>query len=129
MRKTSEKELAAVLQLDGPARFAHSIKRIVDGQAAWGLWQDGWALMADAAGASSFPLWPAREYAEVFRNGEWAGYEAAEISLDDLLDELLPKLRAQAMCAAVFPKPPGKGVVVDPAALEAALREELERYL
>ena len=50
MRKTSPKEVEAVLRLDGPARYQHFLKRVVDTEAAWGLWKDGWALMADENG-------------------------------------------------------------------------------
>jgi hypothetical protein len=56
---------------------------VVDSEAAWGLWKDGWALMRDDAGVEVFPLWPAREYAEASRTGEWSEYEAEQIDLDD----------------------------------------------
>jgi hypothetical protein len=128
MRQTSEKEMAAVLKLDPPKRFTHSIKRIVDAQVAWGLWNDGWALLGDDAGSELFPLWPAREYAEVFKGEQWAAFEASEIALDDLLNELLPQLLAKSRKPVVFPTPAGKGVVVEVAQLEAALRQEMEWY-
>ena len=112
MRTTSEEELQAVLRLEGPARFEHFVKRVVDEERAWGLWREGWAMMARDDGAKIFPLWPAREYAEQLRTGEWSTYESAEIPLQDLLKELLPQFEVRDVYPGVFPTPGGKGVVV-----------------
>ena len=128
MTPVSEKEIEAVLRLDGPARFKRFIKVVADTEEAWGLWDDGWALLEDDSGAQVFPLWPAREYAELCREPDWTNYKATPIAVDDLLSELLPKLRAQGILAGVFPTPTGRGTTPDLDTLESALREELEQY-
>ena len=128
MRRTSEGEIHAILQLDGPQRFAHFVKRVADEEKAWGLWNDGWALMANVDGAQVFPLWPASEYAALHRTGEWADYEPREISLEDLLEELIPKLGKSGVLPGVFPTPTGRGVTPTPQEFAAALRSELEKY-
>jgi hypothetical protein len=128
MRKTHEKEMAAVLALDGPARFRHFVARVVDEERAWGLWNDGWALMADSEGAQVFPLWPAREYAEMYRVEDWRSYDPEEIALRTLLDELLPKLKEHGVRPGVFPTLAGKGVTPTVDELCEALRQEMQRY-
>jgi hypothetical protein len=110
MRHATAKEIQAVLKLDGPARFDHFVKRVVDDEKAWGLWKNGWALLEDSDARPVFPLWPAREYAELFRTGGWAEYDAVEIPLAELLNELLPKLAAGGVVPGVFPTPEGKAV-------------------
>ena len=127
MRTTGKKEIESVLRLDGPTRFAHFVKRVVDDQRAWGLWKDGWALMEEERG-KVFPLWPAREDAEALRFGEWSDYEPSEITLDDLLCDLIPKLEKRGVYPGVFPTPSGKGVVVTCTELSGALLEEMKRY-
>lgn len=128
MRRISEKEIQAVLRLDGPARFNHFVKGVVDSEVAWGLWKDGWALMKNDDGTQVFPLWPAREYAQLHRTGNWSEYEAREIPLADLLDELVSKLMQAGVLPGVFPTPQGKGVTPTPNELAASLRKELENY-
>jgi hypothetical protein len=128
MRRTTPKEIEAVLRLDGPKRYKHFVKRVVDDELAWGLWNDGWALMSDGAGQSVFPLWPAREYAELYAVGEWDGYVAEEIPLADLVNELLPKLAEREVRPGVFPTPTGKGVTPTARELLGALRTEMENY-
>lgn len=128
MRRTTPKEIEAVLRLDGPTRYKHFVKRVVDDELAWGLWNDGWALMEDEAGQYVFPLWPAREYAELYAVGEWSGYLPEEIPLSDLMDELLPKLAEREVRPGVFPTPTGKGVTPTVLELLGALRTEMENY-
>ena len=75
-----------------------------------------------------FPLWPAPEYAQLCKGAEWGAYEAREIPLEELLDDLLPKLEKGAVRPAVFPTPHAKGVVVTVSELAQSLRGELEAY-
>jgi len=84
--------------------------------------------MGDDAAAASFPLWPAREYAQLLATGDWADNEPSELELEALLDDLLPRMREQGTSVAVFPRHDGRGVVVTPDELEAAPRRELEKY-
>jgi hypothetical protein len=84
--------------------------------------------MENDDGAQVFPLWPAREYAELHRTGDWVAYDAEEITLARLLDELLPKLAKRNMLVGVFPISEGKGVTPTPEELAASLRKELEKY-
>jgi hypothetical protein len=128
MRRTSEKEIASVLALDGAGRFHHFTKRVVDAQVAWGLWKDGWALMENDDGRPVFPLWPAREYAQLHRDGDWEAYEVEEISLSRLLEELLPKLAERNTFIGVFPTPAGKGLIIPAEEVARSLRAELARY-
>ena len=75
MKKPSEKEVAAVLHLDGAGRVRHFVKVVADYQEVWGLWDDGWAIMQDDAEHDAVPLWPAEAYALFLRQGSWSSYE------------------------------------------------------
>jgi hypothetical protein len=128
VRLTTAKELEAVLRLDGPARYAHFVKRVVDEERAWGLWREGWALMADGGGQSCFALWPAPEYAERCAVGTWAGYVAEVIPLADLIGQHLPRLADRGLRPCVFPTPAGQGVTPTASDLIDALQAEAEKY-
>lgn len=129
MNPRSPKEIQAVMRLDAQGRFDHFVKRVVDFEESWGLWNEGWAVMADNEDTPVFPLWPAREYAEMNRVGDWSEYEPRPISLDELKNEFLPSFTARGIKPGIFPLPEGKGVMVTADELEAALRQaELESY-
>ena len=128
MKVIGHKEVEAVLKLDGPSRFKYFVKWVVDGRRAWGLWNDGWALSEDDDGVTVFPLWPAREYAELCRTDQWADFQPEEIPLEDLLNVLAPMFIEEGTRPGIFPTPVGKGVIPTVDELRAALREEMKRY-
>lgn len=126
--KVNPKQMAAVLALPGNRRYEHFVKVVADRQEAWGLYQEGWALAAANDGTTVFPLWPAKEYAQACAEKEWAGYEPRTISLSDLVDELLPKLKVNNMLPGIFFTPSSKGLTPTVDELRAALDAELENY-
>lgn len=122
------KQMEAVLALPGVKRFEHFIKVIADWQEVWGLYHDGWALAAADDGTTVFPLWPAKEYAQVCAVNEWMGYESRSISLSDFTEVLLPKLKLDGVLPGVFFTPTSKGVTPSVDELKLALDEELQNY-
>lgn len=126
--KISPKQMETVLALPGSKRYEHFIKVIADWQEVWGLYQGGWALAAADDGTTVFPLWPAKEYAQVCAEKEWAGYEPRSISLSDFTDVLLPKLKLDGVLPGVFFTPSSKGLTPSVDELKAALEAELQHY-
>jgi len=125
--KINQKKLESVLALPGPKRYSHFIKVSADQRKVWGLWNEGWALASTDEGQQVFPLWPAMEYAHQCAIDTWANYEAREIDLDRLFDELLPDFESSGMLVGVFPTPCSHGVTPALKQLEADLRNELSR--
>ena len=128
LRPLSQKQMDAVLRLAGPERYNHFIKRVVDSERAWGLWNEGWAMGADDNGRPTFPIWPASEYASLCAVETWTGYEPTEISLTDLVNELLPKLLDDGVQPSVFRTPEGNAVFPTIPQLLADLKNEMLRY-
>lgn len=126
--KINPKQMEAVLALPSIERFEHFIKVIADWQEVWGLYQDGWALAAADDGTTVFPLWPAREYAQVCAENEWKGHEPRSISLNDFTDVLLPKLKIDGVLPGIFFTPASKGLTPSVDELRTALEAELQKY-
>jgi hypothetical protein len=120
--------MQAVLALPGGKRFEHFIKVIADWQKVWGLYQDGWALATTENGSNVFPLWPAKEYAQVCAANQWAGYEPRSITLCDFTEQLLPKLQRDGVLPGVFFTPASKGVTPSVDELRSALQAEMRNY-
>jgi hypothetical protein len=122
------KQVESVLKLPAPERFEHFVKVVADTEQAWGLYEDGWALAGADDGAIVFPLWPAQDYAALCATGEWRNYLPKQISVHDVLSELLPKLELEKVMPGVFYTPEDRGVTVSAAELRKALEAELSRY-
>ena len=128
MRPPSRKEIEAVTALAGPERYEHFIKIVVNFEEAWGLFEDGWAMAATDNDHSAFPLWPRAEYAQLCATGDWGACHPEAISLEDLLDDVLPTLAIEDIMPAIFMLPGGQAVTPTIDQLEEDLRTEMTRY-
>jgi hypothetical protein len=128
MKQVHPKELEALLKLPAPARYENFIRTVADWEEAWGLYRDGWAMSGTHSGDRVFPLWPAKAFADACAEGEWSGYAAESIPLDDLLNGLLPKLKEDGVFPSVFFTPEQGSVDVDASKLIDDLREVCKDY-
>ncbi|VXC85437.1 conserved hypothetical protein [Pseudomonas sp. 8Z] len=126
--RINPKQLAAIIALTGEERYQYFVKVVSDWQEVWGLYMEGWALAGTDDGATVFPMWPAKEYAEACAENEWAGYEPKSFSLDELLNDLLPRLKSDGMLPGVFFVLSGKGVTPSVDQLALDIKVELQNY-
>jgi hypothetical protein len=120
-------EVREIVALPGRGRYASFLQLAADWEEAWGLKDDnGWIVRGSDSEEEAFPLWPHAAFARLCIGGAWEGTTPERISLDELLDELLPLLEEDAIAVEVFPTPEDRGTVVDPGELLRDLRRELE---
>jgi len=126
--KIDQVQVNAIFSLPAEQRFEHFVKKFVDWQEAWGLYLDGWALAGADDGVMVFPLWPAEEYAQACAINEWQGYQPQAISLDSLLEELLPKMKKDGLLPGIIFTPDGRGATPSVDELIEAINSELGNY-
>ncbi|MEQ5774613.1 DUF2750 domain-containing protein [Thalassospira sp. NFXS8] len=124
----SQKQINAVVALPGPDRYAHFIKKIVDREEVWGLHLDGWALAGQGEDKNLFPVWPLKEYTLLCADHEWNGFVPKSLSLEEFVDELLPKLKRDEVGVAVFYTPFDLGVVPSFDQLREDIENEIKKY-
>ncbi len=125
----TEKKMEAIYALPPEERYAHFVKEAAGFGEVWGLYNEGWALLGTSDGQTVVPLWPEREYAQRFAEGEWADYQPESIPLDDFLDDLLPLLEGDGIVPGVLYSPDGKGITPSIAQLRQDLEDEYSQYL
>lgn len=126
--KVNQAQINAIFALPAQKRFEHFVKVVVAWQEAWGLFSDGWALAGADDGVGVFPLWPAKEYAQACAVNEWAGCQPRAISLDELLDDLLPRLKLDGLLPGIIFTPDGRGATPPVDELVEAIHTELQNY-
>ncbi len=124
--RLSPKQVSAIFRLDGPDRYDYFIKQVVADQEVWGLSDQGWAMGADGNGNATFPLWPGRELAAACASGPWKGFHPEEITLEDLLEELLPMLKKDRVQPSILRSPDGKSVLAAVDQILEDLNSEME---
>lgn len=103
MFSPNEEEIERVRSLNSNKRYEYFIKKVVDWDEVWGLFNNGWAMQSDGDGNSYFPIWPAKIYAAVNKNSEWEKYEPKSFDIDDLINGLIPKLKKENVKLSIFP--------------------------
>lgn len=127
--KVNPQQLAAVTALPASQRYEYFIKVVANWHEVWGLCRDDWVLASTADGARSvFPLWPAKEYAEICANNAWAGYTPRALHLDELMDELLPRLKQDDILPGIFFTPSDHGVTPTVDQLKDALETHMRNW-
>lgn len=125
----SAAEQQAVSALSAEKRYLYFLKRVADWEAAWGLWDDGWALYrVESETIEALPLWPSREYAASCACESWIRYQPKEISVSELFSDILPGLRSMGRVIVGFPNSTCRGVVRELSVFERDLAGELSRY-
>ena len=82
------KQLQSVTELAGADRYAYFIAKVADFEVAFGLYDDGWAMMADNDGNQCFPIWPQHEFAEQLALEDWSNYSPKMITLSNLIKKM-----------------------------------------
>jgi len=105
MLELNEQQVKHLLETDGRSRYEFSIKKIVDWEEAWGLYNDGWIMFEDSKGNMVFPIWPAKDFVEHYIKQTNKNCVPKEIFLDNLMDDLLPDLDDDNIGVGVFDIP------------------------
>lgn len=120
------KEMETVLGLSGTERYGYFIERVADRGEVWGLQnEEGWVLISFDDG-EAFCVWPHADFARACTLGDWADCMPEAVSLEELVEELVPALLRDNLRLAVFPTPAGEAVVVDPRDFQEHLKSTLE---
>ncbi len=102
--------------------YIYMLHKIVRDGCAWALFDDGRIAMGEFEGEDAIPLWASEEDAKAMASEEWAECEVGTISLDELLEELLPML-AEDDVKLSFLTEEYAGLTLDAETLAEDLRE------
>lgn len=123
----NNKELEAVMKLPANKRYEYFIKKVVDFEEVWGLYNDGWAMTQDNTGEMLIPFWPSKEFAELCSIDEWSDFAPESIELEEFINDWLPGIQDDGYKVSVFWNNDDSAVLeVD--TLLKDLEKELEKY-
>jgi hypothetical protein len=128
MRILTQKEIVAVLNLPEKKRYEHFIKQIADSECIWGLYDLDWVIIKDKDGNKLFPVWPHKEYVELFLKDELLKASPKSIDIFDFIKDFLIKHGKKETSLLVFPSQNSTGFIANTDTLYKDLEEELSKY-
>lgn len=129
--KLTDKEISALLDKSAEVRYRYSIKRIADADCLWTtiVSSDGCYCLIAGNGCQMLPIWPFKEYAEMYLSGKAVGFDVISIDLNKFENEVIDIICDNNFPLAVFPISDGDtGKIVDLDTFVKDLSVELENY-
>jgi len=103
MFEMNNKEFAAVIKQPPNIRYEYFIKKVVDFEEVWGLYNDGWATALDLEGNQLIPFFPKKDFAASCAKNEWAGYKPKAIDLTEFINDWLFGMSKDGIKPSIFP--------------------------
>jgi len=119
-----------VLRLGAKERYSHFVGKVADWEQLWVLVdrKGGWLMLVTPDEIVYASVWPHPEYASKIAEEFYPDYSPEEVSLNDFLEVILPKLGKDNQKVGVFPDSEGKTWLIEPADLLKDLQEECRLY-
>ncbi len=121
------KQIESIIKLPADKRYQHFIKRVVDQEELWGIYDSDWITIKKDDG-ELFPVWPNKEYAQVFLQKNFPSAFVKPIDLYEFIDTFLPELGERNIAVSVFPTPDNEGHIACYEKVIDDLNTELEKY-
>ncbi|WP_309848020.1 DUF2750 domain-containing protein [Chryseobacterium sp. SLBN-27] len=104
------------------------MKKVADWEVFFTLLDDeGQYVLSELDEYKLFPVWSAKEYAELCKVGGWENYEIKELNLNDLENEIIDFINQKDCLINVFPVYDKTGFPVDLQEFIRDLNEELKK--
>ncbi|MBD8836983.1 MULTISPECIES: DUF2750 domain-containing protein [Paenibacillus] len=123
----NQKEFESVINLPANIRYEYFIKKVVDSEEVWGLYENGWSVTEDDEGNKLLPFWPNKEFAEYCATDDWEFYSSKNMDLYEFIDEFLPNLKKEGFKPSIFLNNADSAVLEVDILIED-LKIELEKY-
>ncbi|AZA77812.1 DUF2750 domain-containing protein [Chryseobacterium joostei] len=125
----NQKEIENVISLEPIERYNYFIKKVADWEIFYTLLNEsGEYALSELKDKKLFPMWSAREFAELCKVSGWETYTVKELKLDDLENEIIDFIADQNCLINVFPIYNRTGFVVSLIEFSKDLSEELKNY-
>ena len=128
--KLHPKHYENVMSFTAKERYEHFIIKVADWEQLWGLYNEnkGWFLRTTDENVEYLSIWPHPEYAKNIGKEYYPEYNEEEISLENFMSNLLPKLEKDNVKIGVFPDPEGNTWLMEAKDLLQDLQDECEQH-
>ena len=126
----TDKEISALLDKSAEVRYRYSIKRIADADCLWTIISsDGSYCLIVGNGCQMLPIWPFKEYVEIYLCGKTVEFYVVSIDLNKFENEVINIICDDNFPISVFPvSDEDTGKIVDLDTFVKDLYVELENY-
>jgi len=123
------KEIERVSMLSPKERYNYFLKRVADSEELYSLKNNvNEFIVSELEGNLLFPMWSAKEFAEISLFGGWENHKIILLNLDDLEEEVFDLIAKRNYLLNIFPVKEKTGFIVDLDEFARDLSDELKKY-
>lgn len=126
-KSLSEEQISTINQYDSEQRLKYCIQHVVANGEVWILKDEDGCVMLNTEEEECVPVWPYRELAEAWANGEWADCEAQAVSVQKWQSRWTPGLADDDLSIVVCPNQNEEGVVLFPDEFDFELTQQAKK--
>ncbi len=119
-----QNKIVEIKNWDQNKRLKYLLMQIVEQQQVWILTDEHGAVMLTTDDDDGIPVWPHREFAEMWATGEWQGFDPKSISLKDWQKKWTVGLADDELCVVAFPLPDEDGILLDSYEFDEELEQQ-----
>lgn len=109
---------------DAEKRFEYLIKEVIKNDEIWILMDEHGCVMLNTDDEDCVPVWPNKEFAQLWATEEWSECSAEAISLNKWFSRWTIGLADDELSVVVFPNKSEEGIIVFPEELEDAIKHK-----
>ncbi|NOU51533.1 DUF2750 domain-containing protein [Pseudoalteromonas sp. JBTF-M23] len=113
--------IKALLHNDNEQRYKYLIKEVTKNELIWILTDEHGCVMLNTDSEDCVPIWPNKEFAQLWATGDWQDCQPLSISLKKWHAKWTDGLADDELAIAVFPVPEQDGLIVYPDELDYEL--------
>lgn len=121
--KISKEERDWALNQPNLNRYEYFIQKIIENNEVIALYNEGWAVQGDNHNHFYFPLWSDEIFAAEFATDNWSKYKATKISLNQFIEEYIPKYVEKEIKFSIFPTFTHRSMIIE----GMLLKKEIEK--
>ena len=122
------KEIEKVSLLEPFDRYKYFLKKVADSELLYILEKDSSYAVSSLDNNYLFPIWSAKEFAELCKINGWEDFSISEITLEDFENEIIDVISNKNYLINVFPVLEKTGYVVSLDEFARDLSDELKNY-
>nr|WP_235869828.1 DUF2750 domain-containing protein [Veronia nyctiphanis] len=113
--------------MDAERRYSYLRKEVVANREIWILVDDHGCVMLNTEDEDCVPVWPNREFAEMWANGEWEECRAESIALNKWHSRWTMGLEDDELAIVVFPNTENDGLILYPDEFDQDLKKQARK--
>ncbi|KLV06934.1 phage-shock protein [Photobacterium aquae] len=123
----TQSQIDDILALDAEKRFKYLVKEVVSNREIWILTDEHGCVMLNTDEEDGVPVWPNKEFAELWATGEWEECKAEAISLNKWHSRWTYGLEDDELAVVIFPDQSEEGLVISPEELDFELKQQARK--